>query len=109
MGEQLNNTNAESVYVDFSKTSRKIAERRIKLRAKFNLQIVFVTAWIERLSLYGLGNFDLISSTGVLHHLKCPQKGLNVLNDLQSENGGAVISLYGTYARSGIYHLFISK
>ena len=67
--------------------------------------IVFVTAWIEALPFHGLGNFDFISSTGVLYHLKCPERGLNVLNNIQSEDGGAIINVYGTYARNGIYQV----
>ena len=103
MAEQLNNTDSETVYADFSTASRHLAERRTKFRT--NLNIVFVTAWIEALPFHGLGNFDFISSTGVLHHLKCPQICMNVLNNLQSEDGGAIISVYGTYARNGIYQV----
>ena len=81
----------------------KIAQKRSKFRT--SLQIVWITAWIESLPYHGIGPFDFISSTGVLHHLKSPQKGLNVFNDIQMDNGGAVISMYGRYGRSGIYHI----
>ena len=81
----------------------KIAQKRAKFRT--SLQIIWVIAWIESLPYHGLGNFDFISSTGVLHHLKSPQKGLKVLNGIQLEKGGAMISMYGKYARSGIYQL----
>ena len=47
--------------------------------------------------LAGLGNFDLIVCTGYqiytsftsLHHLKKPQKGLNMLNGIQCKHDGA--------------------
>ena len=103
MAEQLNTTDSETIYVDFSSNSMEIAQRRSKVRG--SLQIVWITAWIEQLTLLGLGEFDLISSSGVLHHLRCPQKGLNILNNIQSENGGALISVYGKYARSGVYQI----
>ena len=103
IAEQVNETNSETVYVDFSDTSMKIAQKRAKFRT--SLQIVWVIAWIENLPHHGLGKFDFITSTGVLHHLKSPQKGLKVLSGLQLANGGAMISMYGKYARSGIYQI----
>ena len=103
MAEQLNNTKSETVYVDFSINSMRIAQRKAKMRE--NLKIIWVMSWIENIPLYGLGEFDLVNCPGVLHHLKSPQRGLNILNDIQSENGGGVISVYGRYARSGVYQI----
>ena len=80
-----------------------INQKRAKFRT--SLQIVWVMSWIESLPYLGLGSFDFVTSTGVVHHLKEPQKGLYILNGIQSENGGAVISMYGRYARSGIYQV----
>ena len=103
MAEQLRNTNAETVYIDFGKSSIRIAQQKVKHRG--NLQIVWVTDWIESIPLLGLGQFDYVSSTGVLHHLKSPQSGLNVLNSVQTATGGALLSLYSKYGRTGVYQI----
>ena len=71
MGEQLNSTNSETMYFDFSKTSMSIAQIRAKSRRLSN--IVWVIDWIENLPRLGLGRFDFVGCTGVLHHLKSPQ------------------------------------
>ena len=78
-----------------------------QLRAKMRggLDIVWVIDWIESIPRLGLGKFDFVGCTGVLHHLKNPQKGLNALNEIQSENGGAEFMVYGTIGRTGIYQI----
>ena len=40
-----------------------------------------------------------------MHHLKSPDRGLRVLNNIQSDEGGGIISVYGRYARSGVYQI----
>ena len=87
MAEQLNHTDSEVLYFDFSKTSMEIAQHRSKFRG--GLKIVWVIDWIESIPRLGLGSFDLAVSTGVLHHLKSPQKGLKIVNDAQTPDGGA--------------------
>ena len=42
-------------------------------------------------------------STGVLHHLKIPQKGLNIVNEAQLEHGGAEFMVYGKIGRASVY------
>ena len=101
MAEQLNHTNSEVVYFDFSRTSMSIAQYRTKMRGW--LKIVWVMDWIESIPRLGLGNFDFVVSTGVLHHLKSSQNGLNIISGLQQANGGAEIMVYGTYGRTPIY------
>ena len=103
MGEQLNHTKSETVYFDFSKTSMSIAHLKFKMRGQ--LKIVSVLDWIESIPRLGIGKFDFIGSTGVLHHLKCPQKGLNIVNDIQLSHGGAQFMVYGTYGRTGVYQI----
>ena len=104
MSEQLNHTsNSEIVYVDFSKSSMAYAQLLIQIRKTSN--VVWVISWIEAIPLLGLGQFDFASCTGVLHHLKSPQKGLNVMKDVQVPNGGANLMVYGKYGRTGIYQL----
>ena len=103
MAEQLNHTNSEVVYFDFSKSSMSIAQ--LKVRWRGNLKIVWVIDWIESIPRLGLGYFDFTVSTGVLHHLKKPQHGLRVVNDAQTEYGGAEFMLYGKYGRTSIYQI----
>ena len=78
-----------------------------QLRAKMRggLDIVWVIEWIESIPKLGLGKFDFVGCTGVLHHLKNPQKGLNEVNEIQTENGGAEYMVYGTIGRTGIYQI----
>ena len=101
MAEQLNHTNAEVVYLDFNNLSMKIAQYRAKCRGW--LKIVWIIDWIESSSRLGLGKFDLVTSTGVLHHLKNPQLGLSTISDLQTQIGGADIMVYATYGRTPVY------
>ena len=101
MAEQLNHTDSEAIYFDFSKTSMSIAQHRSKFRGW--LKIVWVNDWIESIPRLGLGNFDFVVSTGVLHHLKNPQNGLKTINNVQLPHGGAYIMVYGWYGRIPIY------
>ena len=103
MAEQLNHTNSEIVYVDFSKASMSIAQLRTKMRKSHNM--VWVTDWLESIPRLGLGTFELVICTGVLHHLKNPQEGLNILNEVQSKYGGASLFVYGKYGRIGVYQI----
>ena len=66
--EQLNHTNAEVIYVDFSPTSMQIAQKRAKIRRLKN--IIWIQSWIEGIIFLGLGRFQHSQSSGVLHHLK---------------------------------------
>lgn len=47
--------------------------------------------------------FDLIVSTGVLHHLKSPTIGLKALKNVLLPHGAMGIMLYGKYPRVGVY------
>ena len=94
MAEQLNHTDSEVVYLDFSTSSMSIAQYRAKMRGW--LKIVWVIDWIESIPRLGIGSFDLVASTGVLHHLKNPQKGLSIVSTTQLPHGGAEFMVYGT-------------
>ena len=47
--------------------------------------------------------FDLIVSTGVLHHLEAPSDGLRSLGKALGKNGGMFVMVYGLYGRTGVY------
>lgn len=80
-----------------------IAQTRAKMRG--SLDIIWITDWLESIHRHGIGMFDFVQCTGVLHHLKNPLKGLSILNDVQFEHGGANFMVYGKYGRTGIYHV----
>ena len=101
MAEQLNHTDSEVVYLDFSPTSMSITQYKARMRQ--NLKMVWVLDWIESIPKLGLGKFDFAISTGVLHHLKNPQKGSSIMSDLQLPNGGAAFMVYATYGRTPLY------
>ena len=103
MAEQGNGTNSEIVYIDFSKTSMSITQFKIKIRHCMN--VIWVIDWIESIPQLGLGKFDFAVSTGVLHHLKSSQKGLNIVNDVQLDYGGAELMVYGKYGRTSVYQI----
>ena len=103
MAEQLNHTNSEVVYFDFSKSSMSIVQLKAKWRG--NLKIIWINDWIESISRLGIGLFDLAVSTGVLHHLKSPEKGLRIMNDVQTKYGGAEFMVYGKYGRTPVYQI----
>lgn len=49
--------------------------------------------------------FDLIVSTGVLHHLADPDAGLRALRSVLGEEGAMYLMLYAPYGRTGVYML----
>jgi SAM-dependent methyltransferase len=49
--------------------------------------------------------FDLVVSTGVLHHLPDPAEGLDALQSVLRTDGSMYLMLYGKYGRDGIYYL----
>ena len=101
VSEQLNNTQSELVYIDFSKNSMHLAQILIRILKTRN--IIWVKDWIECVPRLGVGMFHFMISTGVLHHLKDPSKGLNIIKEAQPQNGGALIMLYAKYGRIGVY------
>ena len=101
MGEQLNHTNAEVLYLDFSDRAMNIAQRRAKVRRLQN--IIWVRGWIEEVTYGGVGLFDKLQSSGVLHHLKKPLIGLLKLKDILTARGGLSLMVYAMYGRTGVY------
>ena len=102
-GEQLNHTNAEIVYLDFSTTSMKIAQRRAQIRSLKN--IIWVRSWIEDARFLGMGTFNELQCSGVLHHLKNPSFGLNILKDVLEPEGKMGLMVYAKYGRAAVYHM----
>ncbi|WP_316354255.1 class I SAM-dependent methyltransferase [Candidatus Trichorickettsia mobilis] len=103
LGEQLKNTNAEIVYLDFSFVSMEIAQKRAEIRGLKN--ITWIQDSILNIPKLNLGKFDFINCSGVLHHLGSPDEGLQILSDSLSMRGGMHLMVYAKYGRTGLYHI----
>jgi SAM-dependent methyltransferase len=100
----LANTNRDCtlVGVDLSETS--LAHERF-LQEKHGLD----NLELHRLDLRDVGklgrSFDLIFSTGVLHHMPDPREGLMALKTVLEPHGAMFLMLYGAARRYGVYLL----
>src|SRR6516162_7688052 len=94
---------AEVVYLDLSAASRAICEARAKARGLRNIH--FLTGSLLDLPAMGIGRFDYIDCTGLLHHLPEPAAGLRALAAVLRPEGGVVVMLYCRYGRTGVYPL----
>jgi SAM-dependent methyltransferase len=103
LAQQLTELNCphEIVYLDLSSASRAICEARAKQRSLKNIR--FETGSLLDLPTMGLGPFDYIDCTGVLHHLPDPAAGMKALAEVLQPEGGIGVMLYGEYGRSGVY------
>ena len=103
MGEQLNHTNSEIVYLDLSMASMRIAQRRARIRGLRN--IIWIQDWIEGFRFLGMSFFEELQCSGVLHHLKRPSYGLNILKDSLTASGGLGLMVYGKFGRTAVYQI----
>ncbi len=103
LAEQLRHTQSEVVYLDISQASMLIAKQRAEQRNLTN--ITWVHGSILALAEYGIGSFDYISCTGVLHHLENPLAGLLALKSVLKPSGAMGLMLYGEYGRAGVYQM----
>ena len=101
MGEQLNHTNGEIVYLDVSTASMQVAQIRAKIRRLRN--IIWIQNGIEGIKFLGMGLFEESQCSGVLHHLKRPSYGLNILKDILTPHGGLALLVYSKYGRTSVY------
>ena len=101
LAEQLRGFPAEVVYLDFSRASLAVARARAERRGLTNIH------WVEdsvlNLPRLGLGPFDYISCTGVLHHLESSEAGLDALKAVLRDDGVILLMLYGKYGRRSVY------
>jgi SAM-dependent methyltransferase len=97
------NPEIEVVGIDLSETSLGHA------RAYADTQGVGANLQLHCLPIQEVGTlgqtFDYIISSGVIHHLDDPTRGLNALVDVLAPNGGIFLMLYATYGRAGVYQL----
>ncbi|MGV2431961.1 MAG UNVERIFIED_CONTAM: class I SAM-dependent methyltransferase [Rickettsiaceae bacterium] len=103
MGEQLKDTECEIVYLDFSKASMEIAQKRAEIRGIKNIK--WINDSILNIPKLKLGKFDYINCSGVLHHLASPDAGLKILQESLTDRGGMSVMVYGKYGRTGVYQI----
>lgn len=103
LAEQLRDTQAEIVYLDMSTASLEIARERAAVRNLTNIH--WINDSILNIPSLHLGQFDYINCSGVLHHLKSPSAGLEILNDALDDDGAMGIMVYAKYGRTGIYQM----
>jgi len=103
LAEQLRGFDAEIVHLDFSAASMAVARARAGVRGLDN--ITWVHASLMRLPQLGLGTFDYINCTGVLHHLESSEAGLAALAGSLAPGGALLLMLYGKYGRRSVYDM----
>jgi ubiquinone/menaquinone biosynthesis C-methylase UbiE len=103
MAEQLRDTDAEIVHLDFSATSIAIAQQRAGIRGLTNIR--FIHDSILNLPALDVGKFDYINCVGVLHHLADPDAGLKALLCVLKDSGAMGLMVYATYGRTGVYQM----
>lgn len=93
------NPAAKVVGVDISQPSLDHQQYLKDKHGLFNLELHLLP--IEELPTLGL-DFDLIVSTGVLHHMGDPQAGMNALAGCLRQDGAIGLTLYARYGRIGV-------
>ena len=104
LAEQLRGTGGRIVALDFSSTSLDIARQRVEARGLTEI-VEFVRSPLEAAPTLGIGPFDFVVSTGVLHHLDSPDVGLAALRDVLKPGGGIGVMVYARYGREPVYSM----
>ncbi len=94
-----NNPAARVVAVDISQPSLDHQQYLKDKHGLWNLELHLLP--IEELSTLGM-DFDLVVSTGVLHHMADPLTGMKAVGSCLRPDGVAAIMLYAKYGRVGI-------
>lgn len=101
--------NAEVVYLDLSKPSMEIARKRVHNQSirygnpKIESRVDFRIGSLLDVESMGIGKFDMIVSSGVLHHLADPAEGLRALASVLKDDGAMCIMVYGQVGRTSVY------
>jgi SAM-dependent methyltransferase len=93
------NRAAKVVAVDISQSALDHQQYLKDKHALHNLELHRLP--IERMSALGL-DFDLIVSTGVLHHMADPLAGMKALAECLRRDGALGVMLYAKYGRLGV-------
>ncbi len=103
LAEQLRHCNAHVVHLDISTASIALARKRAEIRGLHNISWVHDS--LLNLPQLGLGLFDYISCSGVLHHLADPDLGFKALQSVLAPDGAIGLMVYGTAGRTGVYQM----
>lgn len=103
LAHQLRDMGGHVTHLDFSRASTQVAQKRAKVRGLTH--ITWVHESLLELPGLGLGPFDYINCTGVLHHLEDPDEGLLALKSALKPDGAMGIMLYARHGRAGVYHM----
>ena len=90
---------ARIVGIDVSPTSLDATRRLVDRHQLTNIELHEIP--IEQVAVLGR-SFDHIVSTGVLHHLAEPAKGLRALRDVLAPTGAVQLMVYARYGRLGV-------
>jgi len=95
----------EFVGIDINRVGIQEIETQIATRGLTNVRVQEVNL----MTLEGLevpeGGFDVIYSSGVLHHLSDPVEGLNRLRSVLAPHGVISLMVYALYGRQPLYRL----
>ncbi len=103
LAEQMRGYQAEIIYLDMSRASMEVAKKRIEIRGLDN--VTWIHDSLLNIPELGLGKFDYINCSGVLHHLADPPAGLKILADALKDDGAMGLMLYAKYGRMAVYPL----
>jgi 2-polyprenyl-3-methyl-5-hydroxy-6-metoxy-1,4-benzoquinol methylase len=101
LAEQLRDYDASVTYIDISRSSMEIAKERARIRELDNIEWHHCS--ILDIASLNLDPFDLITCTGVLHHLPEPERGIASLRGMLAPEGAMSLMLYGRIGRMAVY------
>ncbi|TDJ20997.1 MAG: class I SAM-dependent methyltransferase [Gammaproteobacteria bacterium] len=101
LAEQLREYDASVTYIDISSSSLGICKERGRTRALDNIE--WHQCSLLDVASLDVAPFDLISCTGVLHHLPEPERGLEALRAVLAPDGAMSLMLYGRTGRMAVY------
>ena len=91
--------------VDMNRVAIEEARAEAARRGLGNVQF----AEVDLMTLEGLevpeGGFDVVYSSGVLHHLSSPARGLELLRGVLAPHGALVLMVYARHGREPLYRL----
>ena len=97
----LANPNWKIYGIDLSENSIKFVEKQIKKYDLKNLTIEMKDIF----EVTSKDKYDLVISTGVIHHTKDPKLALKTLSSATKKEGALCIMVYAKYFRTGVYDL----
>lgn len=103
LAEQLRALHGRVSYLDVSARSMGIARERARARGLENIE--WVHGSILELERLGIGPFDYINCSGVLHHLDDRDAGLAALAGVLKPDGVMGILVYSRHMRAPIYQM----